>query len=99
MTPANVGDIDMFEALIQGDEEVLYGDAAYESVKHRDLLEKMGKGNALMHRGNKHHPMPEDEKARNAEISRLRMPAEGVFGYMKRTLGYRKVRYMGLAKG
>ena len=27
------------------------------------------------------------------------MPAEGVFGYMKRTLGYRKVRYMGLAKG
>ena len=95
MTPANVGDIDMFEALIQGDEEVLYGDAAYESVKHRDLLEKMGKGNALMRRGNKHHPMPEEEKARNAEISRLRMPAEGVFGYMKRTLGYRKVRYMG----
>ena len=62
MTPANVGDIDMFEALIQGDEEVLYGDAAYESVKHRDLLEKMGKGNALMHRGNKHHPLPESRK-------------------------------------
>ena len=99
VTPANVGDIDMFEALIQGDEEVLYGDAAYESVKHRDLLEKMGKGNALMRRGNKHHPMPEDEKARNAETSRPRMPAEGVFGYMKRTLGYRKVRYMGLVKG
>ena len=110
VTPANVGDIDMFEALIQGDEEVLYGDAAYESVKHhgdaayesvkhRDLLEKMGKGNALMRRGNKHHPMPESRKARNAEISRLRMPAEGVFGYMKRTLGYRKVRYMGLVKG
>ena len=99
VTPANVGDIDMFEALIQGDEEVMYGDAAYESVKHRDLLEKMGKGNALMRRGNKHHPMPEEEKARNAEISRLRMPAEGVFGYMKRTLGYRKVRYMGLVKG
>ena len=77
----------------------MYGDAAYESVKHRDLLEKMGKGNALMHRGNKHHPMPESRKARNAETSRLRMPAEGVFGYMKRTLGYRKVRYMGLVKG
>ena len=95
MTPANVGDIDMFEALIQGDAKVLYGDAAYESEKHGDLLEKMGNGNALMHRGNKHHPLPESRKARNAEISRLRMPAEGVFGYMKRTLGYRKVRYMG----
>ena len=99
VTPANVSDIDMFEALIQGDAKVLYGDAAYESEKHGDLLEKMGNGNALMHRGNKHHPLPESRKARNAEISRLRMPAEGVFGYMKRTLGYRKVRYMGLAKG
>ena len=64
MTPANVSDIDMFEALIQGDEEVLYGDAAYESEKHGDLLEKMGNGNALMHRGNKHHPLPESTKRR-----------------------------------
>ena len=99
VTPANMGDIQMFEALVQGDEEVVYADAAYESEKHTKLLDRMGKANAVMHRGNKHHPLPKAKKARNRAISKFRMPAEGVFGYLKGSLGYRKVRYVGLAKG
>ena len=100
VTPANVGDTDMFDALVQGDEDVMYADAAYESRKRTRRLEEMGIGNAVMHRANKHHPvLADDKRARNAEISKKRMPAEGVFGYFKRTLGYRKVRYTGLAKG
>ena len=100
VTPANVGDTDMFDALVQGDEDVMYADAAYESRKRTRRLEEMGIGNAVMHRANKHHPvLADDKRTRNAEISKKRMPAEGVFGYFKRTLGYRKVRYTGLAKG
>ena len=53
-----------------------------------------------MHRPNKHHPLlAPEQRARNAEISKRRMPAEGVFGYFKRTLGYRRARYAGLARG
>ena len=78
----------------------LSGGSAYESRKRTRRLEEMGIGNAVMHRANKHHPvLADDKRARNAEISKKRMPAEGVFGYFKRTLGYRKVRYTGLAKG
>ena len=99
-TPANIGDTQMCDALIQGDEEVLYADAAYETERRTRRLEEMGIANAVMHRANKHHPvLPAEKRARNAEISKLRMPAEGVFGYLKRVLGYRKVRYTGLAKG
>ena len=89
----------MCDALIQGDEEVLYADAAYETERRTRHLEEIGVGNAVMHRANKHHPVLADEKrARNAEISKKRRPAEGVFGYFKRVLGYRKARYTGLAK-
>ena len=100
LTPAHVNDTLMCDALIQGDEEVLYADAAYETERRRGLLEEMGIGNAVMHRPNKHHPvLAPGRRARNAEISKRRMPAEGVFGYFKRTLGYRRARYTGLARG
>ena len=99
-TPASVNDTLMCDALIQGDEEVLYADAAYETERRTRRLEEMGIGNAVMHRADKHHPvLPAEKRSRNAEISKLRMPAEGVFGYLKRVLGYRKVRYTGLVKG
>ena len=99
-TPASVNDTLMCDALIQGDEEVLYADAAYETERRTRRLEEMGIANAVMHRADKHHPvLPAEKRSRNAEISKLRMPAEGVFGYLKRVLGYRKVRYTGLAKG
>ena len=52
MTPANVGDTDMFDALVQGDLDVMYADAAYESRKRTRRLEEMGIGNAVMHRVN-----------------------------------------------
>ena len=100
LTPAHINDTLMCDALIQGDEEALYADAAYETERRTEHLEEMGIANAVMHRPNKHHPvLPPEKRARNAEISKLRMPAEGVFGYLKRTLGYRKTRYTGLAKG
>lgn len=100
LTPAHVSDTLMCDALIQGDEEVLYADAAYETERRAGLLAEMGIGNAVMHRANKHHPvLAPGKRARNAGISKRRMPAEGVFGYFKRTLGYRRARYAGLARG
>ena len=59
----------------------------------------MGIKDRIMRRGNKHHPvLPYWERRRNGLISRLRSPMENVFGTLKRSYGYRRVRYMGLER-
>ena len=65
----------MCDVLIQGDEEVLYADAAYETAKRTELLEEIGIGNAVMHRANQYHPLSAERRARNFAISKRRMPA------------------------
>ena len=98
VTPANFNEVNFLEPMIVGDEAAVYADAAYESARNTALLGRTGIGNAVMHRRDNHHPLSAEKKARNVGLSRLRMPAEGVFGYLERTLGCRKARYVGTAK-
>ena len=46
LTPAQVGDIGMFEGLIQGDEGIVCAEAAYVSAGHATLVAPMGETNA-----------------------------------------------------
>ena len=98
VTRANLNEVNFLEPMVMGDEAAVYADAAYESAVNAALLEGLGIGNALMHRRGNRRPLTPEQKRRNGEISRARMPAEGVFGYLKRTLGCRKARYAGIAK-
>ncbi len=99
LTPANVNDTKMADDLISGDEEAVYGDRAYSSKDRRERLEAVGIKDRTMQRANKHHPILSClEQKRNRLISRVRMPVEGVFGTLKRTYGYARVRYMGLGR-
>ena len=98
-TPANVGDTEVADALVSGDEEVVYGDKAYGSQERSKRLALMGIEDGLMRRANKHHPvLPEAERRRNARLSKLRAPVEKVFGTLKRSYGYSRVRYLGLER-
>ena len=98
-TPANVGDTEVADALVSGDEEVVYGDKAYGSQERSKRLAAMGIEDGLMRRANKHHPvLPEAERLRNARLSKLRAPVEKVFGTLKRSYGYSRVRYAGLER-
>ena len=98
VTPANTPDTDLYDRLARRAEGGVYADRAYDKHSRHDDLALRGLGDGLMRRGNKHHSISEREQARNMEISKLRMPAEGVFGYLKRVLGWRRGRYDGLAK-
>ena len=96
-TPANVNDTEVADELVSGDEEAVYADKAYMSKQRSEWLKSMEIKDRIMHRGNKHHPeLPYWERRRNRLISRLRSPVEKVFGTLKRTYGYRRVRYRGL---
>ena len=52
-----------------------------------------------MRRPNKHHPrLGPAARRRHARIEQVRRPVEHVFGTLKRSYGYQRVRYRGLAR-
>ena len=98
LTPAAVNDTVPADALIVGDEAAVYADMAYDSHSRRARLKAAGIKDRIMHRPNKHHPdLPPLKARRNRLITPIRAAVEGVFGLMKRSYGYRRVRYYGLA--
>ncbi len=98
-TPANVNDTEVADSLVSGDEEAVYADKAYGSKQRSAWLKSIKIKDRIMRRADKHHPvLPPVEQRRNALIARLRAPVEQVFGTLKRTYGYRRVRYVGLER-
>lgn len=99
LTPANVNDTEVADELVSGDEEAVYADKAYGTKERSKRLKAMGIKDRIMRRGNKHHPvLPYWERKRNRLIAGRRSCVEHVFGTLKRSYGYTRVRYMGLAR-
>ena len=97
LTPANVNETEVADDLLSGDEAALYADKAYESKERRARLRARGVKDRIMHRSHKNQrALPHWQKRRNALIARVRAPVEQVFGTLKRSYGYRRVRYLGL---
>ena len=99
LTPAKVNESEVAEELISGDEEAVYGDKAYESKERRERLKGLGINDRIMHRSHKHQKgLPHWQKRRNDLISPIRKKVEKVFGTLKRSYGYTRVRYRGLQR-
>lgn len=98
ITKATVADCTIGPDLVQGDEEAVYADMAYDNARMRDRLDQAGIANAVMRRPNRHHPLPPDDIARNKAIGRIRGRVEGVFGTLKRSYRRSRLLYVGLAK-
>ncbi len=99
LTPANVNETQVADALIAGDEAAVYGDAAYGTHARSARLRALGIQDRLMRRPSKHHPrLSPAARRRHARIERVRRPVEHVFGTLKRSYGYQRVRYRGLAR-
>ena len=85
--------------MIAGDEAAVYGDAAYGTHARSARLRALGIEDHLMRRPSKHHPrLSPAARRRHARIERVRRPVEHVFGTLKRSYGYQRVRYRGLAR-
>ena len=105
LTPAKVAESEVADRLVCGDELAVYGDRAYESKRRRAWLltssktQSQGIDDCILHRSHKNQRgLPAWQQERNAEIGPVRALVEKVFGTLKRSYGYRRVRYCGLAR-
>lgn len=98
LSDAKTAESDVAEALIVGDEAAVYADRGYESKVRRRRLRALGIKDRIMHRSHKYQArLPYWQQRRNVLIARRRAPVEGVFGTLKRSYGYVRVRYFSLA--
>lgn len=97
LTSAKVYESEVADALVCGDERAVYADRGYELKARRRRLKAARIKDRIMHRSHKHQArLPHWQAVRNRLISPIRSAVERVFGTLKRTYGYRRVRYRGL---
>jgi IS5 family transposase len=99
LTPANIYESLVADSLIMGDEKAVYGDKGYEHKERRKRLKAQGIKDRIMHRSHKNQDgLPHWQQVRNRLIIPLRASVEKLFGTMKRSYGYDRMRYRGLAR-
>lgn len=100
LTPANVTETQVADELIATTADVgaIYADRAYDSKARRSFLQQLGVEDGIMRRGNKHHALSPDERARNTALAKIRLPVETVFAVLKRRYGFSRTRYFGLLR-
>lgn len=99
LTPAKTAESEVADGLIQGDERAVYADKAYEHKGRRRRLKRAGIKDRIMHRSHKNQPaLPHWQQQRNRLIAPIRSNVERLFGLIKRSYGYRRVRYRGIEK-
>ena len=99
LTPGNVNETSVADALIRGDEAAVYADKAYASRERRAGLKRRGIKDRILHKSWGGGPrLRASQRRRNALISRVRAQVETVFATLKRRMAYTRVRYVGLAK-
>jgi transposase, IS5 family len=97
LTPANVNESVVADALPIGDEAAVYADKGYDSAARRALLAERGVFDGIMRRGHPRRRLTDAELARNRALVPIRSAIERVFGTLKRSYGWTRVRYRGLA--
>lgn len=98
LTAANVHDSVEFESVVRGDEQMVVADKAYASAERSAWLARRGIHDGILRRGSRGHPLGEPAQRMNRFLSGVRSAIEKIFGHWKRTLGYRRVRYVGWAR-
>jgi IS5 family transposase len=98
-TAATVNDTMIADDLVRGDERSVWGDGAYHTHAREQALKARGIKPRLMRRPNKHHPqLPPRLALYNRLIAKRRFAVETTFATLKRRMGLRAIRYVGLAK-
>ena len=100
VTPANVHDSQEICGLIDEDDPMASADSAYSSREIREVLLRQNPQIKLLfcEKGTRNHPLTEEQKANNREISRIRARVEHVFGRMHGSMGGIVVRRIGLKR-
>ena len=97
-TSANVHDSQVLEDLLHGDETRIWGDSAYSGQGATIRRCAPQAKDFTQHKGHRHQPLSDEQRARNRNKSRVRAKVEHPFLVLKRVFGFSKVRYRGLHK-
>jgi IS5 family transposase len=97
VTPANVHDSQMADALIQQDEAAVYADKAYDSHARSAFLKSLGIENGILRKGHGHRPLTPVDQRRNTALSKIRSAVERVHAWIKARNRMARCRYLGLA--
>ena len=99
LTPANVNETSVADQLIRFDEKAVYGDKGYAKAERRRMLRAKGIKDRIMHKSWGGGPqLTAWQTLHNRLIVPIRSRVETVFAIFKRHMGYRRVRYIGLAR-
>lgn len=98
LTAASVHDSREFETVVQGDEEIVMADKAYWSRERRQWCAEHGIANGILRKPSRGETLSPFAARMNQWLSGMRCQIEKVFGWWKRSAGYRRVRYLGLAR-
>lgn len=98
LTSANIQDVSEAPVLIPSEAGTVYGDRGYHSKGLRDHLQAHGFGDGVMRKGQRGKPLMPEEVERNHRLVPLRSPVEAVFGTLKRTYGFTRMRYFNAAR-
>jgi IS5 family transposase len=98
LTSANIQDVSEAPALIPSEAGTVYGDRGYHSKGLRDHLRAQGFGDGVMRKGQRGKPLTPEEIERNHRLVPLRSPVEAVFGTLKRSYGFTRMRYFNAAR-
>jgi IS5 family transposase len=97
-TGANINESAVADALICGDEAMVYADKAYDSKARTVWLKEHGIANGIMRRGHRSLPLTPTQIARNSALAKHRGAIESIFSLLKTVYGLRRARYRGLQR-
>lgn len=95
LTSANVHDSQEFESVVKGDEEMVMADKAYWSRERSEWCGRKGVANGILRKPSRGEKLKDSDVRLNRLFSSIRCKIEKVFGWWKRSAGYRRVRYVG----
>jgi len=98
LTPASTHDSRVLEPLLSGDELAVYADKAYDAKARRKRMKARGVFDGILKQARRNTPLTQWERNWNRYLSAVRSPVERVFGTLKRSYGFRRAAYVGLAR-
>jgi IS5 family transposase len=98
LTSANVQDVTVAPDLVPPDGGTVYADRAYDAAAFHAALAARGCGDGVMRRAHRTQPLAPAEVTRNHELSLRRRRVEAVFGTLKRSYGFHRMRYFSAAR-
>jgi IS5 family transposase len=95
LTAANVHDSQEFENVVKADEEMVMADKAYWSQARSEWCGRHNVANGILRKPSRGQKLRDFAVRANRLFSSIRCKIEKVFGWWKRSAGYRRVRYVG----